>query len=261
VSAAPPPLRVVIVDDTAEQRDLLRRGLEDDGFDVVAEAGDGREGIAVARSAHPDVILLDLAMPVMDGLEALPTLRTDCPDATIVVLSGFGTAQSTRRALAAGADGYLRKGIPVATMLAHLRDLTEAPARTPSRAVAGSAQAPSEPFTTPGLPESARAAPYGLVELVDEPVYRVIGANHTAVEILGRACPVGVPLFSLTPSLASSVTLHRAETEASFEVELGKHRVSAVLCRPGDGAVQLFLVPADHPEHARLLADLPRPLR
>ena len=70
------------------------------------------------------MILLDLAMPVMDGLEALPTLRELCPDAKIVVLSGFGAAQMTRRALAAGADGYLQKGVPLRTILDYVRDVT-----------------------------------------------------------------------------------------------------------------------------------------
>ena len=86
-TAATQPLRVVIVDDTPDLRDLLRLAMESGGFDVVAEAGDGAEAIEVARQYTPDVILLDLAMPVMDGLEALPTLRQLCPDAKIVVLS------------------------------------------------------------------------------------------------------------------------------------------------------------------------------
>ena len=134
-TAAAKPLRVVIVDDTPDLRDLLRMALESGGFDVVAEAGDGAEAIEVARVHLPDVILLDLAMPVMDGLEALPTLRELCPDAKIVVLSGFGAAQMTRRAMAAGADGYLQKGVPLRTILDYVRDVTTDDAPHPPRAL------------------------------------------------------------------------------------------------------------------------------
>ena len=97
--------RVVLVDDTADLRQLLRIALGRVGFDVVGEAGDGAAGIEVAREQEPDLVVLDLSMPVMDGLEALPHIRAACPRAAIVVLSGFGANQMTERALARGADG------------------------------------------------------------------------------------------------------------------------------------------------------------
>jgi len=104
------PLRTVIIDDTADLRDLLRLALNRGGFDVVGEAGDGKAGIELVRTEHPDVVLLDLSMPVMDGLEALPTIRRTVPGAKIIVLSGFGATQMSERALANGADGYVQKG-------------------------------------------------------------------------------------------------------------------------------------------------------
>ena len=81
--------RVVLVDDTEDLRQLMRIALKRAGYDVVGEAGDGAAGIEVARSASPDLVVLDLSMPVMDGLEALPQIRADLPDATIVVMSGL----------------------------------------------------------------------------------------------------------------------------------------------------------------------------
>src|SRR5687767_13851227 len=102
-------LRVVIIDDTEDLRELLRIALTRGGFEVVGEAGDGSQGIDVVRLHRPDVVLLDLAMPVMDGIEALPSIRRLCPTAKIVVLSGFGAQQMSARAVAAGADGYVQK--------------------------------------------------------------------------------------------------------------------------------------------------------
>lgn len=120
------PIRAVIVDDTDDIRDLLRIVLRRAGYDVVAEAADGRAGIEIVREHRPDLVLLDLAMPVLDGLEALPTLRDLVPDATILVLSGFGAEQMAERALAAGADGYVEKGQPLAALLGVIRELTNA---------------------------------------------------------------------------------------------------------------------------------------
>src|SRR4051794_18638642 len=117
-------LRAVVVDDTSDIRLLLRMALEKDGeIKVVAEAANGREGIEAASAWHPDLVLLDLAMPVMDGLEALPSIRHACPGATIVVLSGFDAATLAEPALAAGADGYVQKGLSVDEIVARVLEL------------------------------------------------------------------------------------------------------------------------------------------
>ena len=73
------PVRVVIVDDTYDLRELLRLALTRGGMEVVGEAGDGLAGIEAVRLERPDVVLLDLSMPVMDGLEALPSIRRLVP--------------------------------------------------------------------------------------------------------------------------------------------------------------------------------------
>jgi DNA-binding NarL/FixJ family response regulator len=87
---------------------------------IVGEAGDGVEAIAEARRLQPDVILLDLAMPVLSGLEALPELRVVAPDATIVVLSGFASAIVADQVRAAGAEAYLEKGSGIDEIVAAL---------------------------------------------------------------------------------------------------------------------------------------------
>jgi DNA-binding NarL/FixJ family response regulator len=117
-------IRVVLVDDDAELRQLLRiiLRLEAD-FEVVAEAGDGKSAIAVTADQQPDLVLLDLQMPVMDGLEALPLIRQSAPDATVVVLSGFPSETMAGNALAAGATAYLSKGVAPAELVEELRQV------------------------------------------------------------------------------------------------------------------------------------------
>jgi len=103
--------RVVIADDSDDMRTLLRAQLEMDGrFAVVAEADDGLVAVEVAQQQQPDLIVLDLAMPRVDGLEALPLLREAAPAARIVVLSGFDPHTVGPKVLAAGASRCLEKG-------------------------------------------------------------------------------------------------------------------------------------------------------
>src|SRR4051794_20664553 len=87
------PLSVVVVDDAEDLRPLVRMAIERSGrFSVVAEASDGAQGVDAVRAAQPDLVLLDIAMPVMDGLQALPLMADACPHAIVVMLSGFGDA-------------------------------------------------------------------------------------------------------------------------------------------------------------------------
>lgn len=109
---ATPKLRVVIADDVEDLRYLLNRALVASGrFEVVGTASNGRQAIEVATALRPDLTLLDLAMPMMDGLEALPHIRAAVPDGTVVVLSGFDAETMESTALERGAAGYLVKGL------------------------------------------------------------------------------------------------------------------------------------------------------
>jgi DNA-binding NarL/FixJ family response regulator len=118
--------RVLVVDDAANLRELLTILLEaEDDFEVVGTAADGQQAIDCADELHPDVVLLDLAMPVMDGLQALPALRRALPDARIVIFSGFEQSALARQALSSGADDYVEKGASVTELVARLRRLRE----------------------------------------------------------------------------------------------------------------------------------------
>jgi DNA-binding NarL/FixJ family response regulator len=122
----PAAYRVVLADDVAQLRGLLRLLLERSGrFEVVAEAANGREAVDVTTRERPHLTLLDLSMPVMDGLEALPLIRAAVPSCALVVLSGFDADRMADTALAAGAAAYLVKGIRPDDLVARLLELLE----------------------------------------------------------------------------------------------------------------------------------------
>ena len=102
-------LRVLLCDDVHQVRLLLRTemSLESD-LVIVGEATNGAEAIELAREAQPDVVVLDLTMPVMDGLEALPGIRKAAPKARVIMLSAHGS-EMRARAEAAGASSYIEK--------------------------------------------------------------------------------------------------------------------------------------------------------
>jgi signal transduction histidine kinase len=122
-SVAATSVRVVLVDDTPSLRLLTRLALDDTGFEVVGEAGDGLAGVNLVKQLQPDLVLLDLAMPVMDGLEALPLMRNAVPTVRIVIVSGFDRRAMESQVLAAGADGYLQKGTPPDLLVQSLQRL------------------------------------------------------------------------------------------------------------------------------------------
>ena len=120
------PLRVLVVDDTREVRWLIGILLEEEpAWSVVAEAGDGAEAIVRAEENCPDVVLLDMSMPVMDGLEALPHLRHHLPDALIVLVTAFPVADVVEVARSRGADACLDKIDMAAALVPALRGLLD----------------------------------------------------------------------------------------------------------------------------------------
>ncbi len=98
-------MRIALVDDHAILRDGIRRGLEAAGEDVVGEAENGETGVALAHATRPDVVLMDLSMPVLDGIEATRRITSELPDVKVVVLSMHDDPQRTRAAIAAGRRG------------------------------------------------------------------------------------------------------------------------------------------------------------
>jgi two-component system, NarL family, response regulator LiaR len=104
------PIRVLLVDDHAVVREGLRMFLElQDGIEVAGEAGDGQEAIETAQRLQPDVILMDLVMPKLDGVGAMRRLRASGSEARVVVLTSFLEDERLLPAIHAGAAGYLLK--------------------------------------------------------------------------------------------------------------------------------------------------------
>lgn len=122
-----PTISVVTVDDTDAIRKLVALVLQLEGdIAVVGHACDGKEAIDVVSSSQPDVVLLDIAMPVMDGIEALPHLRAASPESQIVMLTGFGTEDIRRRCMQLGAFAFLDKGVIAKDIVSAVRNAAAA---------------------------------------------------------------------------------------------------------------------------------------
>ncbi len=112
--ASDPPIRILTVDD----HPLIRAGLAaflgtETDIEVIAEAGNGEEAIERYRDLRPDIVLMDLSMPLMDGLSATRAILDEFPDARVIVLTTYGGDEDIHRALEAGARGYLVKDMLV----------------------------------------------------------------------------------------------------------------------------------------------------
>jgi DNA-binding NarL/FixJ family response regulator len=119
-------IRVVLVDDVPELRLLVRVTLEEDpAIEVVGEAANGREGVEVVERTDPDLVLLDLSMPDMDGLEAIPLMRNHAPNARVVVLSGHEAGRVSLEALDQGASRYINKAAGLNTIPQVVREVAE----------------------------------------------------------------------------------------------------------------------------------------
>jgi DNA-binding NarL/FixJ family response regulator len=127
-------IRVMVVDDHPMWRDGVARDLSESGFDVVATTGEGRQAVRLAPAARPDVVVLDLQLPDISGVEVIRGLVAALPDVRVLMLSASGEQQDVLDAVKAGATGYLLKSAAVAEFIDAVR-------RT----------AGGEPVFTPGL--------------------------------------------------------------------------------------------------------------
>jgi DNA-binding NarL/FixJ family response regulator len=117
--------RILVVDDHPLTRDALTSLLRQGGFDVVGEAGDGAEALELAHDLQPDLVLLDLSMPGMDGLTVLPRLRSAAPRCEVVVLTASGTEENLLAAIRGGAAGYLLKSEPPERIIEFLQGVAK----------------------------------------------------------------------------------------------------------------------------------------
>ena len=161
-------ITIVLADDHALFRRGLRSMLElEPDLRVVGEAADGLEVQARVGELHPDLVLLDINMPQMDGIDAARELRRSFPYLGIVMLTMFGEDEVIERALAAGADGYLRKDTPFDDIVATVR-----------ATAAGRPDPAAQPGNVSALP---------LFTLTDEALLRLVMDGLTDQEIAARA--------------------------------------------------------------------------
>jgi len=115
-------IRILLVDDSAQVRQDLRSMLALwEGIDVTGEAANGQEGVALEEALSPDVVLMDLAMPVMDGFEATRMIKARRPGCRVVALTVYASDEDRRRAALAGIDTFLVKGSSLQELLEAIR--------------------------------------------------------------------------------------------------------------------------------------------
>ena len=133
---APGPARprVLLAEDNAAMRRTLRELLEDEGLVVVGEAADGVEAVEQAEALRPDLILMDLRMPRMDGIEATGLVKRTVPGVRVLMLSAYADPSLSERAVAVGADGYIVKGTSYQALVDEIERVT---AQRPRPAPAG----------------------------------------------------------------------------------------------------------------------------
>jgi DNA-binding NarL/FixJ family response regulator len=174
-----PPIRVLIVDD----QELVRAGLRGIlrarfGFEIVGECGDGAMVAAAVSALRPDVVLMDVRMPVVDGVAATEALRRSPDSPPVLVLTTFDDDEVLAGALRAGASGFLLKGVPAEDLQRAVRTVAEGgawldPAVT-GRVLSTYRSTPARPATAPGL---------DTLTTREREVLALIGAGRTNAEI------------------------------------------------------------------------------
>ena len=116
--------RILVVDDEAIVRISCKRTLEPEGFDVDI-ASDGYEAIELIKNKAYDIIITDLKMPKMDGLEVLSWIKKNSPSSRVIVITGFSTPEIAEKSISAGADKYLEKPFTPETLISVVKDLLQ----------------------------------------------------------------------------------------------------------------------------------------
>jgi DNA-binding NarL/FixJ family response regulator len=119
-------IRIVVAEDNRDLQAMIRMTLEVAGFQVVGQAYDGRDAVELVREHQPDILVLDLHMPEVGGLEVLPEIHAVAPHCKVVVHSAIAAMFITESALRAGAVAYIEKGVSPRSIVAHLNRVATA---------------------------------------------------------------------------------------------------------------------------------------
>ena len=176
-------MRIVLVDDQPLVRNGIASLLEAHGHVVVAEAGDGQAGLEAVRKARPELVLMDLRMPVMDGLEATRLLKTEFPDLRIVILTVSDEERDLMEAVESGAHGYLLKDLEAAEFFEALDAVEHGESVIPAR-LARHLWSEFQRLSTQGAGPQPDAG-HALTGREWE-VLRLVAAGHTNREVAAR---------------------------------------------------------------------------
>ena len=262
-------VRAVIADDTADIRSTIRAVLETlTDVEVVGEAANGLEAVEAVAALHPDLLLLDLSMPVMTGMQALARIRAATTSTKVVVLSGYGRDQAAVDALAAGAAAYVEKGGSTRRLVTLIADLFPGRVRVTGRppdANAGSVQAVAAPSAEDPADlvavyvhelKNPLAVATGIAELLAEPdgradadantemlasLTRSLGRMNRLVDSLTEANRIGAGNLSLAIEPVDLVELIRT-TISESAATLGDRSVNLVADGPVIAPVDPFRI-------------------
>jgi two-component system response regulator DegU len=174
-------IRLLIADDHRMLREGLRRSLNDEGFDVVGEAANGKEAVELAEELRPEVVLMDVTMPEMDGIDATRRIVVEHPDIRVVMLTMHATADTVRRAIDAGATGYLVKDCSTEDIVATVRAAADPDATLSPSLAAGLLEAARSL-----QPESARPSGERIISRREVEVLQAIADGLTPGEVAER---------------------------------------------------------------------------
>ncbi len=174
-------------------RDAMRLALHARGFDLVAEANDARSSFPLIDETHPDVVLMDLRLPGMDGVTAMRELRTRAPETKLLILSAYAAQHEIDAAWAAGAHGYVTKSQGVDGLAEGIR------------AVAG-----GERYMSPGLQVSrtTEAGPLAPLSARERDVFRLLVRGMTTREIAAELCISGKTVDTHRERILKKLSCH-----------------------------------------------------
>ena len=220
-------IRIVVADDHTMVREGLARAMENAGFEVVAQAGDGEAAVAMAKEHLPDIVLMDLSLPVLSGIAATKRIREEVPDTAVLVLSMLSDQVAVSSAFDAGADGYLVKDCTTAQLV----DAVE-------RVVAGEDVRSESIVLAPAGDAAGGGAGHGAGDVVPQfdRVHQLLSRRE--VEVL-RMMATGMSISDAADRLFISVKTVKNHLSSIYR-KLGCHdRSQAVLRAVRMGLIQL----------------------
>jgi DNA-binding NarL/FixJ family response regulator len=176
-------VRVLIADDHTMVREGLRWALEHAGLDVVGEAADGEEAVDMAEQHRPDVVLMDLSLPVLSGVAATKRIRTLVPDTSVLVLSMLSDETAVSSALDAGAGGYLVKDCTTSEIVDAIGRVAQGE-RVFGDSVSSEAASTGRSASAPSMPALAGMRP--LISKREEEVLRLMATGVSIPEAARR---------------------------------------------------------------------------